>query len=297
MPTRPHRKGVLTLAGEGTRMLPWSRGLRKEFLPLYDRGLDGAPVLKPIAHVVLESFIAAGVSDVTLVVRPRDLSLVREYFTVDPPFLERHRHHPERLTETRRLYAKLRDLRLRFALQPHPAGFGDAVLRSEPFVGRDSFLLQASDGILLEPHRGVVQSAMASLLAGERLDAVLLVRRVADPRRYGVVEGVPNGEYGGLRRIDVRAMEEKPARPRSRWAATATYAFAPRLFPALRRARARARGSAELELTSGIQELIAQGGSVAALVLPDPNQWRSVGSPEGFLKTLRATEARAAADH
>ncbi len=273
-------------------MLPWSRGLRKEFLPLYDRGRDGAPVLKPIAHLVLEAFMAAGVSDVTLVVQPRDLSLVQEYFTVDPSFLERHRHHPERVAETREFYTKLRDLRLRFALQPHPAGFGDAVLRSEPFVGNEPFLLQASDGIVLEPRRGAVHAAMASLLAQEDLDAVLLVRRVADPRRYGVVEGAAAGDFAGWRRLRVRAMEEKPSRPRSRWAATAVYAFSPRLFPALRLARARARAHSELELTSGIQELISQGDAVAALVLPDRNQWRSVGSPEGYLRTLRATEFR-----
>ena len=47
-------RGVLTLAGEGTRMLPWTRGLRKEFLPLFDGGsVSGPPVLKPVAHLVL----------------------------------------------------------------------------------------------------------------------------------------------------------------------------------------------------------------------------------------------------
>ena len=43
-------------------------------------------MLKPIAHLVLESFIGAGISDVTLVVQPRDLQFVQDYFTVDPSF-------------------------------------------------------------------------------------------------------------------------------------------------------------------------------------------------------------------
>ncbi len=273
-------------------MLPWSRGLRKEFLPLYDRVRKGAPVLKPIAHLVLESLMAAGVSDATLVVQPRDLSFVREYFTVDRSLLERHGHHPERLEETRDFYSRLRALRLRYAIQPHAAGFGDAVLRSERHVGPEPFLLQASDGVLLERGRGTVLRSMGTLLQAEELDAVLLVRRVPDPRRYGVVEGHPVGRYGPWRRLNVERMEEKPPRPRSPWAATAVYAFSPQVFPALRSVRRRSSPGSELELTSGIQELIARGGRVAALVLDPASAWRSVGSPEGYLRALHATHAR-----
>lgn len=274
-------------------MLPWSRGLRKEFLPLYDRGINGVPVLKPIAHLVLESLMGAGVSDVTLVVQPRDLSFVQEYFTVDQSFLERHGHHPERVAETRDFYAKLRALRVRYALQPRPMGFGDAVLRAEPYLGGEPFLLQASDGVVLEQRRGSLPRAMGEVLQGEGLDAVLLVRRVTDPRRYGVVEGRSDGRYGSVRRLKVTRMEEKPKRPQSHWAATAVYAFSPRLFEALRAARNRSRLRAELELTWGVQELLSCGGAVVALVLEPGTRWRSVGSPEGYLRALRATHARA----
>ncbi len=291
-PPRGGVPGVLTLAGEGTRMLPWSRGLRKEFLPLYDRGLDGSPVLKPIAHLVLEAFMAAGVGDATLVVQPRDLALVQEYFTVDPGFLARHRHHPERLAETREFYAKLRALRLRYAVQPHPAGFGDAVLRAAPYVGSRPFLVQASDGIVLEPPLGAVHRAMIDLLQREGLDGVLLVRKVRDARRYGVVEGRLAGTFGGRPRIDVVRMEEKPDRPKSHWAATALYTFSPRLFDALREVRAEQGPRTELELTDGVQRLLTDGRRVAALVLRSTNGWRSVGSPEGYFRALRETQLR-----
>ncbi|MGI0128822.1 MAG: sugar phosphate nucleotidyltransferase, partial [Thermoplasmata archaeon] len=269
-----------------------SRGLRKEFLPLYDRGSNGEPVLKPIAHLVVESMMAAGVSEITLVVQPRDLSLVREYFSVDPAFLARHDRHPERLAETRDFYAKLRHLRVGYALQPEPVGFGDAVLRAAPFVGPEPFLLQASDGVVIERVRGGVLRAMGELLRAEGLDAVLLVRQVPDPRHFGVVEGRLAGRYGPWRRVAVERMVEKPAHPRSRWAATAAYAFSPGLFTALRTARRRLSPGAELELTSGIQELLRHDGKVAALILEPATNWRSVGSPEGYLRALRATHAR-----
>lgn len=284
-------RGVLTLAGEGTRMLPWTRGLRKEFLPLFDRSTNGAPVLKPVAHLVLEALVAAGIDDVTLVVGAKDVASVRQYFTVDPGFLRRHSDKADRLAETRRFYRTLQGLKLHFAVQSRPRGFGDAVLQAEPFVGPEGFLLHAADAALLEPHRGTLIARLGRLRALEGLDAVLLVRRVADPTRYGVVEGRPQGRFEGSPRLVVTGMEEKPKRPRSQWAATAVYAFSPRLFDGLRAVRT-ARHPAELEVTDAIQWLIAHGGRVAALVLrPSDGEWRSVGSPDGYLKALKRTQA------
>ena len=286
-------QGVVTLAGEGTRMLPWTRGLRKEFLPLYDRGYDGTPVLKPVAHLVVETLAHSGADRLTLVVQPRDLEFVRNYFTVDPGFLLRHRDHSERLAETRRFYRTIRALEFSFVTQTSPAGFGDAVLRARASVGSEPFLLHAGDGVLLERRRGELLGAMARLRDREDLDGVLLVRRVKDPRRYGVVEGPPGAPVHGIRRLDVRAMVEKPRRPRTNWAATAVYAFRPTIFDAIERYRRAARPR-ELELTDGIRELLGRGGRVAALVLgPRIGEWRSVGSPEGFARALGRTRVLA----
>jgi len=282
-------EAVVTLAGEGTRMLPWSRGLRKEFLPLYDRGSAGQPVLKPVAHLAVETLVAAGAYHLTIVHQPRDAEAVRNYFTVDTRFLRRHRQHGERLTETVRLYETLNRLRVSFAVQPVARGFGDAVSHARKSVGGQRFLLHAGDAYLLEPRRGWLPHAMGTLLERDGLDAVLLVRKVADPRRYGVVEGRPAHPHQGISRLDVTAMVEKPAKPKTRWAATAVYAFAPSIFDALEKFR-RANRPAELELTDGIRTLLADGGRVAALVIrPQIGEWWSVGSPEGFARALART--------
>jgi UTP--glucose-1-phosphate uridylyltransferase len=287
-------EAVVTLAGEGTRMLPWSRGLRKEFLPLYDRGSNGEPVLKPVAHIVVETLVAAGAYHLTIVHQPRDAESVRNYFSIDPGFLRRHRHHGDRLAETRHLYDTLRRLRISYAVQGRPSGFGDAVLRAKGFVGGQRFFLHAGDAVLLESHRGRLLRAMAALLEREDLDAVLLVRKVADPRRYGVVEGRPGRPVDGIRRFDVDAMVEKPARPRSHWAATAVYAFRPSIFAALEQYR-HEKHPKELELTDGIRTLLSDGGRVAGLVMtPSVGEWWSVGSPEGFRRALARTRVVAA---
>ena len=285
-------EAVVTLAGEGTRMLPWSRGLRKEFLPLYGRGQSGDLVLKSVAHFVVETLVRAGADRLTLVVQPRDLDFVRNYFSVDPEFVRRHRHHADRLRDTERFYDTLRTVHFDYAVQTEVKGFGDAVLRARPFVGRAPFFLHAGDAVLMEPEGPSVLRAMAALQSTESLDAVLLVRHVSDARRYGVVEGRPAGRFDGFRRLNVTGMIEKPERPKTHWAATAVYVFTPAIFPALERHRRTARPR-ELELTDGIRGLIADGGRVAALVLDPTREWRSVGSPEGFAKALHRTRLHA----
>jgi UTP--glucose-1-phosphate uridylyltransferase len=290
-------QGVLTLAGEGTRMLPWTRGLRKEFLPLYDYGSNGHAVLKPVAHVALETLASAGADEITLVVGSRDLITAQNYFTIDRQFLRRHAHHKERLTDTERFYERLEELRLRYAVQSRPHGFGDAVLQAHHFVGEEPFLLHAADAALLEPERGAALLRMAALRDREDLDAVLLVRKVADPRRYGVLMGTPRAKEGPFQCLEVTEMEEKPEHPKSHWAATAVYALSPRIFRALEVIERREH-PAELELTAAIVRRMEEGGRVAALVLtPKLGEWRSVGSADGYVRALRRTEELARRHH
>lgn len=290
-------RAVVTLAGEGTRMLPWTRGLRKEFLPLYDRASDGRPVLKPVAHLIVETLVRAGARQLTLVVQPKDRAFVSNYFSVDRRFLARHHDHEDRLAETRQFYATIAGVSFTFAVQRTPAGFGDAVLRARAGVGSSPFLLHAGDIVLLERHRASLLATMGALLEREGLDGVLMVRRVADPRRYGVVEGSRARPVHGMRCLSVSAMVEKPSRPRSHWAATAVYAFRPTIFDALARYRSE-HHPRELELTDGIRGLLASGGRVAALVLePRFGEWRSVGSPDGFARAFARTRRLALADN
>jgi UTP--glucose-1-phosphate uridylyltransferase len=279
-------KAVITLAGEGTRLLPATRGLRKEMLPLFYRGVQGTPVLAPVVHHVVRTLVGAGVREMALVVGP-DQGWVRRYFEPDEAFLERHRSHPERLRETLALGRMLRGVRFHWIVQPRPRGFGDALLRARGVVGGDPFLLHAADAVLREPREGELPRRMEQLREREGASAVLLVRRVKDPRRYGVVEGRLVRTDDGLPYLDVSGMEEKPAHPRSPWAATAIYALSPEIFPLLRR---EARPDRELEVTQGLSALLQEGHRVLAVRLPTPGHaWLSVGSPEGYYRALQRT--------
>lgn len=285
-------KAVVTLAGEGSRMLPATKGLRKEMLPLFYRGRQGGATLAPVVHLVVRTLHAAGVTELVMVVG-RDQDSVERYFRPDEAFIARHLHHPERLVETLALHHLLQTVRFRWTVQDDPQGFGDAVLRTRRLVGRAPFLLHAADAVLWEPEPGRLPRAMEELRRREGASVVLLVRKVAEPRNYGVVEGTPEGTLDGVRFLRVSRMEEKPEHPRSHWAATAVYAFAPEIYDALQ-AQAR-HHPAELEVTSAIAQLLGEGKKVLAMVLsPSRGRWLSVGSPEGYLRAIRWTYARAA---
>ena len=106
-------------------------------------------------------------------------------------------------------------------------------------------------------------------------------------------KGSPAGRFEGTRPAAGHGMEEKPERPRSQWAATAVYAFSPRLFEALRTVRSGRDHPKELEVTDAIRELIANGGRVAALVLRPSEPESGVRSvrPDGFLQALKRTQS------
>ena len=279
-------KAVITLAGEGTRLLPATRGLRKEMLPLFYRGVQGTAVLAPVVHHVVRTLVGAGAREMALVVGP-DQGWVRRYFEPDEAFLRRHRSHPERLRETLALERMLRGVRFHWVVQRRPRGFGDALLRARGVMGKAPFLLHAADAVLREPHEGELPRRMEELREREGASAVLLVRRVRDPRRYGVVEGRLTRAGGGLSFLEVRGMEEKPTRPKSPWAATAVYALSPEIFPLLRR---EARAGKELEVTQGLRALLSEGHRVLAVRLPGPGHaWLSVGSPEEYYRALQRT--------
>lgn len=269
-------------------MLPVTKGLRKEMLPLFYVGHNSMPVLAPVAHLVVTSLYGAGARDFTMVVG-KDVESILRYFTPDASMVVRHSHHKERLVETEALHALLAQINFTWVVQGVPGGFGDALLTGEPTVSEGDFLLHAADAMLLEPTPGHALHIMSTLKQKTGASVVLFVRKVKDPRRYGVVEGKPLRRWEGHTVLDVTHMEEKPDKPKSHWAATALYAFDRDIFRALKEIK-EAERPRELEVTSAIEYLRSEGKRVLAIVSrPSEEKWISVGSPEGYFRSLHAS--------
>ena len=267
-------KAVILAAGLGTRLVPYSKEMPKEMLPIFVEE-DGSLVLKPILQVVFEKLYEAGVREFCFVVG-RGKRVVEDHFTPDQSYVEFLRGADKTIQAQmlERFYEILNDSVIMWVNQPTPKGTGDAVLKAEHFVGDEVFIATAGDNVFLG------ENVFARLIELYRsLGAPLMtVRRVSNPSRYGVIEGeeVKEGIYR------VRKLMEKLKRPPSNLANTSLYIFPPEIFGAIRRTKPSPRG--EIEITDSIQLLINEG--VEFYAYESKACWIDVGTPQTYLEAL-----------
>ncbi|BBG24866.1 Bifunctional protein GlmU [Sulfuracidifex tepidarius] len=222
-------QGIITAAGLGTRMLPVSKEIPKEMLPVPFNG-----ELKPVIQVIFEQLFENGLRDFIFVVS-KNKRVIEDYFTPDYEFVRflEMKGKNSQAESLMSFYKKIESSNLAFVNQNEPRGFGDAVLRAEPYA-KDKFLVVAADTIVKD------------LDISKMKTNSFLTTRVTDARNYGVV--IAEGD----KVIDV---EEKPKVPRSNMIIVPYYMFDRRIFSALRGISY----SEELQLTCGIRTLIKNG--------------------------------------
>jgi len=278
------KRAVITAAGEGSRMLPLTRGMRKEMLPLCARSAENGLTLKPVVHMILEDLYDLGIREFCFVVRSGE-HLVQDYFTIKPSYLEYLEKSGKLSGDLNRLRHILSDSTVHYVRQTVPRGFGDAVLKAKEFVGDESFVLHAGDGYLL--HGKEFLQRMFSLHISKKSFATLAVRRVENPSRYGVISGkfVSDGRTGAIK---VDTLVEKPSEPKSNLAIVAVYLLTHEIMKMLENTQTSHTG--EKELTDGIMTLVRSHKKVYALELDSKTKWLSVGDPRGYLRALEETK-------
>ena len=266
------RKAVITAAGSGSRLLPFSKETPKEMLPYCARTRDGRLILKPILEVVYESLHDHGYRKFCFVVG-RGKRSIEDYFLID----DSAKYSTN--SDLQDFYKKIRSSHIMYVQQSSPRGFGDAVLKAKIFAGKDSFLLHAGDDVILSPDNGHIQR-LESAFFSNGADIALLVDRVERPEQYGVIEGKGIGD--GLFRVE--HLEEKPRRPKTNLAVIATYIFKPSIFCELEKVEPDRNG--EIQLTDAIGSLVANGKCIA-VELGAAEKRIDVGTPESYVACIR----------
>jgi len=273
------RKVVVPAAGLGTRLLPITKELPKEMLPLFFRGNDDRVCLKPIMQAVFEQLYDVGFREFCFTVG-RGKRAIKDHFTPDWDFVEslKGKNKAERVNGLEEFYKRISDSTIVFVNQPEPKGFGDSILRARAFTGGENFLVHAGDDLILSKDSDHIRRLIKAF---EELnaDAALLVERVGDPRIYGVVEGVRVSE--GTYRVE--RIVEKPRFPLSNMATIAVYVFKPMIYAKIEGVEPDEGG--EIQLTDAIQDLISQGCKVYAIELREEKRI-DVGSSEMYWNAL-----------
>ena len=167
-----------------------------------------------------------------------------------------------------------------FIEQPSPDGIAQVFLLAEQFIAGEPCCLILGDNIFYGTGlTGLLQEA-AQLTQG----AIVFGCHVADPERYGVV----TFDAGG-RAIHI---EEKPAKPQSRYAVTGLYFYDGSVSAMAKRLKPSARG--ELEITD-LNNLYLKQGALQVRVLGRGYAWLDTGTHESLLEAsefVRAVELR-----
>ena len=132
------RKAIIPAAGLGTRLLPNTKSIPKEMLPLVD---------KPVLQYIVEEAVSAGVEQI-LIITNRGKSPIEDYFDYAPDLESRLlADGKEKEAKTIRTVADMADVF--FVRQKETKGLGHAVWRAKSFVGNEPFAILLGDDIML----------------------------------------------------------------------------------------------------------------------------------------------------
>ena len=275
------KKAVIPAAGLGIRLLPATKEQPKEMLPVFSRLSNGTLCVKPFLQLVFENLYDIGFNEFCFIVG-RGKRSIEDHFTIDPTLMEHlsRNNREDLLEELGSFYRKVSQCNIVFVNQPEPMGFGNAVFQARHFTGNESFMVHAGDDLIVSKNNTCLRRLIKTF-EDHHPDALLFVKEVEDPQRYGVIKGQKMNKD----MYCVESIEEKPLVPISNLAIIAVYTFSPNIYASIEETVPDLGG--EIQLTHAIQSLIEEGHSVYALELKSNEKRIDIGTPESYRNILR----------
>lgn len=263
--TKPITHAVIPVAGFGTRMLPLSKSVPKELLPLGNR---------PAIHYVVEEAIKAGIKHIILVGHAQK-SAIENYFDINAE-LDAQLRAKGKDTLADSLNWLPEDVSVSMIRQGKPLGLGHAVLSARPIIGDHDFAVLLPDVVLNPFTTDMSQDNLAFMLRefAQSRHSQILVSEVADSdiHKYGIAKlknsaDLKANQSDGNASFAVAGFVEKPslAAAPSNLAVVGRYVFSNRIFDYLAKTAPSVGG--EIQLTDAIDALISiEGVNVTTMI-------------------------------
>ena len=266
-------KTVLTAAGRGTRLLPFTKEMPKEMMPIFTKIHGNQRAVIPLLQYIFEQFYSMKIRDFCFVVG-RDKRSIEEHFTPRQDYLYESSGNHKKIISN--FYKKLENCNLMWINQNKPLGFGNAVKRAEKFVSDEDFILHAGDISIISRYKHPILRLIDTAKKNPDVSAILVCKKVKNAKRYGILEIKKRSSSVYL----VEGVEEKPVKPKSNFGILALYYFKPDIFNSLKKTK---RGkNNEFQLTDGIQQMINDGKKVLAIPLTKDDIEIDVGTVESY---------------
>ena len=234
------RKAIIPAAGLGTRLLPNTKSIPKEMLPLVD---------KPVLQYIVEEAVSAGVEEL-LIITNRGKSPIEDYFDYAPDLESRLiADGKDKEAGIIRAVADMADVY--FVRQKETKGLGHAVWRAKSFVGNEPFAVLLGDDIMLSETPVLKQLVDAA----EKNNCSAIAIREFPGEEICKYSSVKLEEQLGERIYRIGDMNEKPTMEErlSNYAIMGRYVLTPAIFDILEHT-APGRNN-EIQLTDGMRRL------------------------------------------
>jgi len=228
-------RGVVLCGGKGTRLLPFTKVTNKHLALVYD---------KPMIYYPIQTLTEAGIKDIMIITGKEHAGDFIELLGDGSNF----------------------NANFTYRVQDEAGGIADALSLCEDFANKEKIAVILGDNIFIDNFSGIFNKfEKDDSVRGNPLKAMVFVKQVEDPQRFGIVELDED--------LKVVSIEEKPVEPKSNYAQTGLYLYDEMVFRLIKTLKPSDRG--ELEITD-LNNLYLDGKGLEAQIIG--GEWFDTGT-------------------